>query len=203
MTPIFKGHKIRLLEFLANAAVLLLCPTFGVFLGLDGQQGHNGHNQSDGPCDSRGKVLDPKGINVPNQQIDDKGPFDAFDIGEPVIAIGKLHGGNNGKQSDESLGVGEDAKHSDGDRKENHGILGVTALHDYKAFCGVQQGGNRRRIRAEYEGGQAQKQIFNKLINKNPLRVFTPAAQSQQDRRHKGNNISDDTVICHKDSSQQ
>ena len=161
------------------AAVSLLCLTFGSFLGLDGHQRYDGNDQGDGPRDSRGKVLDPEGINIPNQQVDDKGPFDALDVGESVIAIGKLHGGNNGEQSDEAFGIGEDTKYSDGDCKENHGFSGVTALYNYKAFCGGQQRGNRRRIRAKHEGRQAQKQIFNKLIDKNPFRIFAPAAQSQ------------------------
>ena len=134
--------------------MLLLWLIFGGFLGLDGQQGHDSDDQGDGPRDSRGEVPDPKGINVPNQQIDDKSPFDALDVGESVIAIGKLHGGNHGKQPDESLGIGEDAKHSDGDRKENHDVPGVTALYDDKAFCGGQQHGNRRRIGAEHKRRQ-------------------------------------------------
>jgi len=55
--------------------VLWLFLPFGGFLGLDGQQGHDGNDQSDSPRDSRGKVLDPEGIHIPNQQIDDKGPL--------------------------------------------------------------------------------------------------------------------------------
>ena len=132
--------------------MLWLCLTFGSFLGPDGQQRHDGNDQGNGPCDSRGKVLDPECVNIPDQQIDDKGPFDALDIGESVIAIGKLHGGNHWEQSNEPLGIGENAKHSDGDRKENHGFSGVTPLYDHKAFCSGQQCGNRRRIRAEYDG---------------------------------------------------
>ena len=65
--------------------MLLLWLTFGSFLGLDGQQGHDGNDQGDSPRDFREKVLDPEGINVPNRQIDDKGPFDALDVSEFVI----------------------------------------------------------------------------------------------------------------------
>ena len=158
--------------------MLFLRLTFGGFLCFDGQQRYDGNDQRNCPRNSRRKVFNPKSVDVPDQQIYDKGPFDALDIGKSVIAIGELHGGNDRQQADEPFGICKKSKHSDADSKEHHGFLCITALHDHEAFCRGQQGRDCCRIGAEYDGGQAQNQIFNKLINKNPFWVFAPAAQS-------------------------